>query len=210
MTDPTSFKPLSEAIFEPVNKAYKLGGLALTFLSLGTVLMLVAFLLPRNSGPTWIPLVVGLGLIAGTCVMFYVREVRPLLRAQGSIRENREFIDELQQVTLELTELVSSVQALAFKHAGQVSVVYETVMPQIRSVPVLSALLDRVELRDSASLYRAIVDASESSKRLVADVKVAVSTSDATHLKQYISQIQALRQTVNSELRGIHTVAAGL
>ena len=38
--------------------------------------MLVAFLLPKDGSPTWIPLVVGILLIAGTCLMFYIRERR--------------------------------------------------------------------------------------------------------------------------------------
>ena len=38
-----AIKPLSDAVFGPVTKAYRAGGLGLAFLALGSFLMLAAF-----------------------------------------------------------------------------------------------------------------------------------------------------------------------
>lgn len=113
--DRSVIKPLSDAVSETVIKAYKAGGFALAILKLGAFLMLLAFFL-RQPGPVrFIVLGVGVALEFFTLFYAYVKELRRLVSGQGPLGRNKEMLDAIQKIGLELTELVLDLQALAFK-----------------------------------------------------------------------------------------------
>src|ERR1041385_1131380 len=111
-----TMKNLSDAIFAPVNTAYRTGGFALAFLSLGSFEMLVAFFLPGNEGVRYVLVITGFGLVAMVGTLFYSKQLSPLLKLRKSIRENKELIDTIQETALELTKLTSDLQAFALVH----------------------------------------------------------------------------------------------
>jgi cellulose biosynthesis protein BcsQ len=195
-------KSLADAIFEPINKAFKAGGLVLTLLSVGAFLMLVAFFWPNKGVISYLLLSTGLLLIVITCIFFYIKEMRPLLNTQRKIEENRELIDAVQNTAIIVTDLVSDLQALAFKHANQISGLLQEIRPQIRPLPLIGRLADSELVVKSDAMSATIVDYTNKVKRVVADLKHALVTSNPKDLKKYLNELEGLRAKVEHLLIG--------
>jgi hypothetical protein len=194
-------KPLSDAIFGPVTRAYKAGGLGLAFLGLGAFLMLVAFLLPDRGLLGYVIVGVGFMLVALTCLLFLFKDVLPLFRLRRSINENRELIDAVQAMALQVTEVASDLQSLAFKHASVVAAVMQEARPLLRRVPVVGRFADSETVVRVDSLSSAIVDYTTRAKGIIGDVEDALVKSDASRLRQYIMDLREVRSELTRLLR---------
>ena len=122
-------KALSEALFDPVYKAYKLGGLGLAILVLGSILMLVAFFLPNKDIFSYLIVFTGLMLILLVSALFFLKELLALFRAQRSVEQNKELIDLVQRAALHSTRLAYELESLIFKHSSELSEFLQTVRP---------------------------------------------------------------------------------
>ena len=196
----TPIKPLSDAIFSPVSKAYKAGGFGLAFLTLGAFLMLVAFFLPERKLLSYLVLGIGLVLIILPCILFFAQDVRPLFAAQRSIQTNRELIDAVQRAALQATEMASDLQALAFKNATAVASAMQLVRPQLRQIPILGKIADSEIMGRTDKLSAAIVDYTGKAKRVIADLERSLVQSDPHAITKYIQEIAGLRVEIKELL----------
>jgi hypothetical protein len=194
-------KSLSEALFEPINKAYQVGGLGLAFLVLGAFIMLIAFFWPNPSVMSYLLFTGGFILVIFTCSLFYVKEIRPLYKVQQNIKHNKELIDTVQKTALEMTELTSDIQALAFKHALEVSSAIQKLRPQLKSIPVIGNLVDSEVMTKTDTMSSAIVDYSGKAKQVIGDIRDALITSNPQKLKKYLVELEHLRGNVENILR---------
>jgi hypothetical protein len=196
-----TLKPLSDALFDPVSRAYKAGGLALAFLTLGAFLMLVAFLRSTKDTASYVILCTGFILVISTCLLFFLKDIRPLFNAQKSIDQNRELIDAIQRTALEVTELASVLQALAFKHASELAAGLHVLRPQIRALPVIGKLADSDLIVRTDSLSSAIVEYTSKTKQVIEEVKTALVSSDPQGLQKYLEDLREIRGEVEQTLR---------
>lgn len=194
-------KLLSDAIFSPTSKAYKAGGLGLAFLSLGALLMVAAFLLPGRGIVGYFLVGTGFLLVALTCLLFLFKDVLPLFRVRQGIEENRELLDAVQAMALQVTELASELQSLAFKHASTVATVLQEMRPLVRNLPVVGRFADSNSVVRVDSLSSAIVDYTNRAKSIINDVENALLRSDPRGLKKYISDLTALRGQLTEILK---------
>ena len=188
-------KNLSDAIIEPITKAYRVGGFGLAFLLLGALMMLTATVMSK-SAISYLLAFVGFVLVALPCYFFYVKEILPIARVQESVKQSREMIDTVQATALSMTELTLDLQALAFKHADQVTRALDLARPQIRALPVVGQLADHPALTNADRLSKAIVATTRSIKEIVADLQVALVRSDPGPLRKYLQEVEALKGRV--------------
>jgi hypothetical protein len=201
-----TLKSLSDAIFAPVNTAYRAGGLALAFLSLGSFEMLVAFFLPGNEGVRYVLVITGFSLVAMVGALFYSKQLSPLLKVRKNIKENRELIDTVQQTAIELTKLTSVLQAFALIHAQDVAAVLQGIKPVLQRVPFLQNWADSDVLSRAETLSVTILEYSERTEKIVTDLRSAITECDPSLLRGYLSDIQQLRNRVQMQLKGQQTV----
>jgi hypothetical protein len=196
MSDPV--KSLSDAIIEPITKAYRVGGFGLAFLLLGALMILFGALV---SGKIFVyPLaLVGLLLVLIPCYFFYTKEVRPISMARKSTVRNSEVIDTVQSTAIELTNLTLDVQALAFKHADSIVQVMKIVRPQVRIIPRIGKPIDSLLSRPD-ELAKSIVSGTEVIRSVVGDINLALISSDVTQLRGYLQEIKKLEAQVQAML----------
>lgn len=201
---PSQARNLSEAIFAPVNRAYKLGGLGLAFLSLGAFMMLsVALVVDQPTLLSGVVAVSGFVLVMATCALFYVKDIRPMFRLQRNIHENKELIDAVQKTAIEMTEMASDLQALLFKHADQIASIIHMLRPKIHAIPMLGPSLANHQLLNRAEdLSATIVHATKRAKSVIADVEAALVNSDPSNLKIYLGELHELRDRIEQLLAG--------
>jgi predicted transcriptional regulator len=194
-------KNLSDAVFGPVNTAYQVGGLALAFLSLGAFVMLAAFFLPGNDNVRYVVVFTGLGLIAMVGTFFYSRQLSPLFKVRKSIRENSELIDAVQATAIELTQLTSDLQKLAFLHAEEVAEALEKIRPVVKQVPFLGAIAESKLMSQADRFAGTITEYSDRTERIVSDLRKAITESNPSLLKTYLSDLQQFRLRVHESLK---------
>lgn len=193
-------RPLSASILDPITKAYRVGGLALSMLVLGALLMLMATVVQ----PQWLTIVLvatGFLLVVVVCCLFFVKELRPLARAQRVTRQKREIIDSIQALSVELTDLALELQALTFKNSQQINAALTMIIPVVRKVPKIGPkVADSQVVQDSNNLSRQIVDLTQGWKEVVSDLRDALIMSDPAKLRKYIKELARLRVDVRNLL----------
>jgi hypothetical protein len=192
-------KSLSDAVMEPITKAYRVGGFGLAFLLLGALMMLAATFVSAST-ISYSLVLAGFILVVLPCYFFYVKEIRPISRMQEAVGKNAEMIDAVQDTAMSMTELALQLQTLAFKHADAVASTIEVVRPQIRAIPVVGQIADHPMLVRTEGLSKTIVEITENIKEVVSDVQTALINSDPRGLKKYLRELERLHNQVTSLL----------
>lgn len=189
MPDPV--KALSDAIIEPITKAYRVGGFGLSFLLLGAIMLLAAALIPI--GYFMYPLaLIGFVLVVIPCYFFYVKEIRPISKAQRSLARSSDVIDTVQAAALQITGLAYDLQSLAFRYATEIETAIKIIRPQIRIVPGIGKIADLPLMRETENLAGRIVSSTRGIDHVVSNVKQALIDSDPKLLKVYIEDMKRI------------------
>lgn len=199
---PNSLKPkdLSDAITGSLTKAYRAGGIVLALLTLGATLMLAAVFWPAANPLRYVLISVGSVLVLFVVVVAYTRELRPIARVRSRVRESKEIIDTTQRAAVELTELASDLQALAFKHASKVSEVVVGIRPLIGNLPIVGGLTRSPTFMEAEKLSQSIVDLTHTSRRVIEDIRKALVESKPEHLRKYVDDIHEYKNKVEALL----------
>lgn len=205
MTELPKLESLSEAVAAPIEKAYRAGGLGLSLLTLGAILMLAAYFTESKSVISLALLGTGTLLIFTVILYFYLSEMNKLVHAKSKIRENKELVDAVQQTAIEATQLSLHLQALAFKHADQMARIIQTVRPLIKGLPLVGKFADNSGLVRAQDLSVAIVETTETLNEIVGDLQSALISSDPRGLKKYLARLEAYKDTVQEVLKQAHS-----
>ena len=120
MENISPFKPLSDAISAPIVDAYKAGGLGLTLVFVGTLLLL-STLLFGGSITAYVIGILGALIILTVLYLFYFQSIKPLKDLNDRVKKNQETINTVQQAAIQMTDLAYNLQSLAFKNADEVA-----------------------------------------------------------------------------------------
>jgi hypothetical protein len=213
MNRESSVKPLSDAIATPILKAYKAGGFGLVFVFVGTLLLLVALFFGEGL-PRYIAAAVGTLMIFFVLVLFYFQDIKKLQQASVTINRNAELVDTIQQTAIEMTDLASHLQSLAFKHADEVAVLITQIrerLAQIKSLPIVSGIpgIDKIAaISENKHIVRAndlaasIVKSTETAKEIIKEVRIALVECDPKRLSKYLTELRALDEKTKALLTG--------
>lgn len=189
----------SDAISEPLVKAYRLGGFGLAFLVLGAIFLAASVAAPSGS-LTYLVASVGFLLIVVPCYFFYVKEIRPLASAQRTVRRESELLDSVQDAALEMTRAAYDLQALALTNAREISAFMQLARPAIERIPGLSTIAKR-PLERADWFTGTVVAVTQRAERVIDDVQEALVKADARQLAKYVGELRALREDLRRLLR---------
>jgi hypothetical protein len=195
---------LSDAMAAPLLKVYRAGGYGLTLLWLGAVFLVGANLVAGTFGKVVLT-VVGAAAIAVPGYLFYVKEVRPVGLARQAVEGNRELIDQMQAAALSMSQIGLTMQALIYKHAVSVDALLTTSRKQLRGIPLpaVKALAERPAISNAHSFAAAVLATSERLESVLSALNEAITTSDATALREQLRDLD----TVRAELRQLLALA---
>jgi hypothetical protein len=198
----SEFKHFSDAISDPLIKAYRAGGFGLALLTFGAILMLTAFFWHAPTAIRYIVLLVGAFLTFFVLAYVYFKEFPKVRRARASVAANKEMIDAIQQSAIELTGIASDLQALAFKNANQISEVLTMALPLLRKIPLLGPAADSELVAKAEGLSRLIVTSTQSARQVIADLQQALIEANPKYLKVHLDDLRRYRGEVNRMLIG--------
>ena len=212
MTTEPQVKLLADAISTPIIKAYTTGGYGLSLLTVGAVLLVLDVVSPERN---YLAAIVGTVVIASVLAFFWFHGIRTLRQAQKSIHDNRELLNSIQGTAIQMTELSSHLQSLAFKHADEVASVLahaRKTVRQIINVPLIgntalgrsiAELADHEKVVDAEEMAVSIVDYTEAAKDVIEDVRRALTQLEAEPLTKYREQISELDAQIKTLLRNV-------
>jgi hypothetical protein len=157
-------RQLSDALSEPLIKAYRIGGFGLAFLILGAIFLAASVATPR--GPlSYLIALVGFLLILIPCYFFYVKEIRPIASAKKGVQQNAELVNSVQEAGVKMTLAAKDIQAIALRYAGEFAELMGTVRPQLSRIPPLRRLLERSHFETAERFTQQVVVATGNLER---------------------------------------------
>jgi hypothetical protein len=188
---------LSDKLSGSIAKLYKIGGLGLVFIFIGVLTMIFAFIYPKSTFS--IPLfVIGSLLVTTSFVLFVLIRLKALLPAKRTLLDNKETIDEIQDLAITLTKLTYNTQSYCFKNIDKIKGTVDSVIPIVK--PFLGEKAQKVVLKIE-DVSSGIVEYSEAIERVIADTKEALEKGDFKILSKYRNQVDDINKKLQLALK---------
>lgn len=203
---------LGSTIFDSITKGYQIGGMALALILVGTALLLTAVASDPGAN-SYVCAAVGAILILAILLRFYFVDMKKAKDFRDSIKDNKDLLNSIQDTAIQMTELSSHLQSLAFKHADKVG----PAMAQIRDIisvfadiPVIAntelgkkvtSLSEHEKLKGLEQMSHDIVEYTEAAKEVIEEIKIALTQLDPVPIRQYCTTIAKLDEKLKLLLK---------
>ena len=115
------------------------------------------------------------------------------------INENKDMIDSIQEVALELTTSIGTLHTLMVKYAGIANNILDGLLPIVKGLPIVpknvTAMLVNLE-----TVTQKIIDSQASTSKTIADVQSGLQAGDVNKIKGQAGQLQALTKSLTAIL----------
>jgi hypothetical protein len=113
------------------------------------------------------------------------------------IEQNKEMIDSMQLLALELTSSIGSLHGVTLKYAKTANQILDVLLPIIKNLPIIPANV-KTMLVNLEAITQKIIDNENSTSKTITDVQTGLRTGDANKLKTHVGQIQAVTRSIAS------------
>jgi hypothetical protein len=113
------------------------------------------------------------------------------------IEQNKEMIDSIQEVALELTSSIGSLHTLTLKYARTANQILDVLLPIVKNLPIVPANVKQM-LVNLEAVTQKIIDNEASTSKTITDVQSGLRTGDANKLKAHAGQLKAVTRTISS------------
>jgi len=195
----TEITRFTDTLLTAFNKLYKVGGFALAFGFSGIVVMLGA----RIFGGEYTLWLIILGaILTFSCLGFFLyTTVRGNSEVKKSIANNKEAIDAVQDISIQLTKLTGALQAYSFKNINKINQVLEVAVPQLKKIPFVADKLVEYGVNDLHGLSGVIVEKSDNIEKLIQEIEDALINADHKKLKTYSDELAACVVGIKEQLK---------
>jgi len=115
------------------------------------------------------------------------------------IEQNKEMIDSIQEIAIELTSSIGSLHTLTVKYARIANQILDVLLPILKNLPVVPknvmALLVNLE-----SMTQKIIDSEASTSKTITDVRSGLNTGDVNKIKGHANQLKTVTRTITGML----------
>jgi len=198
MSDGNPIVPVSDSISKALERLFMAGGFALAFGFGGLLLTLTANLV---GGDLKVPMFYVGCTLTFICLTYFVVSSARTRAVTKRIKDDLPLLDGLQTISLQLTDLSSMTQSVAFKHLSTIQLGVETVMPLIEKLPIIGAVAKSSGLADAAKLSAAIVSTTDGAKDTIRNIEEAIRSGDLRRLRDYTDKLSDAIATLRSMLK---------
>jgi hypothetical protein len=117
------------------------------------------------------------------------------------IEENKETMDSIQDIGVELTRTAGMLQATASRYAGMVDGLLDTAVPLLRNIPLVPPRTMELveELQDLANT---ILDVCATADKVITDVGDGLQNADIAKINAHTGDLQRMTKTLQRVLPG--------
>ncbi len=190
---------LTDKLSESINTLYKTGGFALAFGFAGIVIMLGARLFGQELS-LWL-LLIG-ALLTFSCFGFFLyTTIKGNVKATKALKDNKEAIDAVQDISIELTKLVNTIQSYSFKNIEKINETLKTAIPVLKSIPLVEDIIEKYRLGDESLISQVIVDNTTKIETIVKKVENSLINADHERLRTYSKELASAVASLREQLK---------
>lgn len=115
------------------------------------------------------------------------------------IQVNKDMIDSVQEMALELTTVFGTLHTLTLKYARMANAILDVVVPIMAKIPLVSPNVIKIA-SDMEKLTQKIIDNSSGTEKVIQDVKVGLVNADVSKLKAHTGELQKVTKTLKAAL----------
>jgi hypothetical protein len=189
---------ITDKLANSLTKLYKVGGLALVFIFIGILTMIFAFINPSKSSFATPMFIIGSGLIIASFFLFIIVQYHGPIKTRKLLRDNKETLDSLQNLSIELTKLIFNTQSYCYKNIEKIASAIDSLSPIVK--PFLGEnglkIASKIEI-----ISKGIVEYSDATEKVVMDIKNALENGDFKILEKYRNEINNLNSKLKLALK---------
>ena len=182
-----------------LDKLYKTGGFALAFGFAGIIMMLGAKIFGQSESQLLI--LIGASLTFLCLGFFLYTTLKGNKEASKAISDNKEAIDAVQDIAIQLTRLTNTAQAYSFKNIDKINQALNAAIPVLKSIPLVGDKVSQYGLDDAGKISQTIVDNSERIESVVSEVERALANADNRKLREYANELSEIVSVFKQQLK---------
>jgi len=130
-------------------------------------------------------------------VHFSDKMTESLMNINKVINDNRSTLDSIQDMAVELTRAIRSLQAVVMKYVGMADHILDTIVPIMEGLPIIP---DKIKefAKDALALSQKITAASELAARVLPGVEAGLTTADMSKLQASTGQVASLTKALQA------------
>jgi len=115
------------------------------------------------------------------------------------IEQNKEMIDSIQEIAIELTSSIGSLHTLTVKYARTANQILDVLLPILKNLPIVpkNAMDLLVNLE---SITQKIIDNEATTSKTITDVRSGLNTGDVNKIKGHADQLKTVTKTLTGML----------
>jgi hypothetical protein len=115
------------------------------------------------------------------------------------IKEHKDMIDAIQEVSLELTNAIGTLHTLTVKYATKANQILDSLLPIVKGLPLIPKKIT-VLLVDLEKWTQKIIDNDKQTARAISNVQTGLQTGDVSKLKGHTTDLKKVTRTLTSIL----------
>ncbi|HTX93070.1 MAG TPA: hypothetical protein VMC09_17790 [Anaerolineales bacterium] len=130
-------------------------------------------------------------------VHFSDKMTESLMNINKVIQDNKSTLDSIQDMAIELTRAIQSLEAAAVKYVRMADKVLETIVPLLKGLPIVGKeVLDFAT--EAQELAAKIVNACEMAEKVLPGVEAGLTNADMVKLKTSTGDVQQLTHSLQA------------
>ncbi len=115
------------------------------------------------------------------------------------IEQNKEMIDSIQEIAIELTSSIGSLHALTVKYARTANQILDVLLPILKNLPIIPKNVMDL-LINLESITQKIIDNEMSTSRTITDVRSGLNTGDVNKIRGHADQLKTVTKILTDML----------
>ena len=136
-------------------------------------------------------------LQAARYVHFSDKMTESLMNINKVVQDNRKTLDSIQDMAVELTRAIRSLEAVAIKYVKMADKILDTIVPILKGLPIVGKEVLEFAA-DAQALANKIVTACELAEKVLPGVEAGLTTADMNKLQSSTGQVQQLTNSLQS------------
>ncbi|MBN1665715.1 MAG: hypothetical protein JW862_01455 [Anaerolineales bacterium] len=134
-----------------------------------------------------------------TYVKFSDKLTDSLVDITRMIDDHKGMIDTIQEVAIELTSTMATLNTLTVKYASKANEILDVLLPIMEKVPFLPEKLKEL-LTQMEKWTQKIIDNDESTTKTIADVQSGLKSGDVKKIQAHSNELKKISQRLTSIL----------
>jgi hypothetical protein len=115
------------------------------------------------------------------------------------IDQNKEMIDSIQEIAIELTSSIGSLHTLTVKYARTANQILDVLLPILKNLPIIPKNVMDL-LINLESITQKIIDNEVTTSKTITDVRSGLNTGDVNKIRGHADQLKSVTKTLTDML----------